>query len=249
MNQNISLFNRIVILTGAGISSESGIPVFRQETGLWEEHKVEDVATPEGFYRNKDLVHNFYNERRDASIKAQPNEGHKAIARLQKYWQEHGGNVFLVTQNIDNLHEKGGSNQVCHMHGELLSLLCEKCGHRHSFNLHSSVDSICPKCKEKSMRPDIVFFGEMPYFMDEIESELLKCSLFVSIGTSGVVYPAAGFCSIASAQGATTLELNLNKTNMSTNFKYMMQGKASVTMKALADGLIEGKSLIDIVKD
>lgn len=248
MNQNISPFNRIVILTGAGISAESGIPVFRSETGLWEEHKVEDVATYEGFYRNKELVHNFYNDRRDASLKAEPNEAHKAIARLQKYWQEHGGSVFLVTQNIDNLHEKGGSSQVCHMHGELLSLLCEKCGYRYPFNLHSSVDSICPKCKEKSMRPDIVWFGEMPYFMDEIESELLKCSLFVSIGTSGVVYPAAGFCSIAASKGATTLELNLNKTGMSSNFSYKMQGKASVTMKALSDGLIEGKDLLDIVK-
>lgn len=247
MNQNLSLFNRIVILTGAGISAESGIPVFRSETGLWEEHRVEDVATPEGFYRNKELVHNFYNDRRDFCKQAKPNLAHEAIAKLQKYWEENGGKVFLVTQNIDNLHEKGGSSQVCHMHGKLFSLWCTNCNHRYYFDARSSVDTICPKCHIKSIRPDIVWFGEMPYDMDIIEDELLKCSLFVSIGTSGVVYPAASFCSIATSCGALTLELNLNKTNVSSAFSLTMQGRASFTMQALADGLINGQELSKIV--
>lgn len=180
----------IVILTGAGISAESGIPVFRSETGLWEQHRVEDVATYEGFLRNKELVHNFYNGMRSKLANIKPNPAHYALSRLAKEWKN--GNVFLVTQNIDNLHEQAGSEQVVHMHGELMQISCEQCGKIFSWDKDSSTKTECLNCGKQTMRPNIVWFGEMPFFMDEIYEHLAQCDLFISIGTSGVVYPAAG---------------------------------------------------------
>ena len=247
-NNNLSLYRNIVILTGAGISAESGIAVFRSETGLWENHKVEDVATPEGFMRNPSLVHKFYNDRRADCQRALPNEAHKSIARLQEYYASQGGEVFLVTQNVDNLHERGGSSQVCHMHGELFSILCSECGYRHYFDASSSTESVCPKCSHKTLRPDIVWFGEMPYFMDEIYEKIQRCTLFIAVGTSGVVYPAAGFCQYAKSVGASTMELNLNPTNVTGMFDFVMKGRATDTVNALANALIDGQSLSDICR-
>lgn len=236
-------YQNIVVLTGAGISAESGIPVFRSETGLWENYPVEDVATYDGFRRDKKLVHDFYNMMRRSVKTKQPNAAHLALTKLQQEWHKRGGKVSIVTQNIDDLHEKAGSQDVIHMHGELFSLLCEKCGKRIRFEGDSSTDSVCPFCKAKAMRPDIVWFGEVPYHMDEIAALLYKCNLFLSIGTSGVVYPAAGFCQLARQAGAWCVEFNLDKSLTASNFQRGCYGKASVTVPEAVDKLLSGQEL------
>ena len=215
--------NRIVILTGAGISAESGIDTFRSEGGLWEQHRVEDVATPEGFARDPDLVLGFYDMRREALAKVEPNPAHRALARLEA---EFSGELLLVTQNVDDLHERGGSNQVLHMHGELKSALCLSCEVRVPWDAAMSDRPPCPVCQSPSLRPDVVWFGEMPYQMERIYSALTDADLFVSIGTSGAVYPAAGFVQEARASGAKTLELNLEPSEGSHFFAESRHGPA-----------------------
>ena len=218
---------KIVVLTGAGISAESGIRTFRDTGGLWEEHPIEDVATPEGFTRNPELVHEFYNQRRAALETVKPNPAHIALAKLEAGLAARGGSLTLVTQNVDDLHERGGSQNVIHMHGELTSLLCRFCRQRWPFTGPTSPGMDCPECGRKSgPRPDIVWFGEMPYFMEQIETALEACDLFVSIGTSGAVYPAAGFVQMARALGKDTLELNLERTEGSHHFHKTRQGPA-----------------------
>ncbi|WP_299194477.1 NAD-dependent deacylase [uncultured Erythrobacter sp.] len=218
---------RIVILTGAGISAESGIDTFRsaggQGQGLWEQHRVEDVATPEGFARDPDLVLGFYDMRREALAKVKPNPAHEALARLEA---EFPGELLLVTQNVDDLHERGGSRQVLHMHGELKSALCMSCEVRSPWEAPMSNRPPCPVCQASSLRPDVVWFGEMPYQMERIYAALTTCDLFVSIGTSGAVYPAAGFVQEAAAQGARTLELNLERSEGSHFFAEARHGPA-----------------------
>lgn len=216
---------RIVILTGAGISAESGIDTFRSAGGLWEQHRVEDVATPEGFARNPDLVLNFYDMRRAALANVAPNAAHMALARLQR---EFAGEVLLVTQNVDDLHERGGSGQVLHMHGELKAALCTACGTRSRWEGSMIERPPCPVCAAPCLRPDVVWFGEMPYEMGRIYQALEACDLFVSIGTSGAVYPAAGFVEEARRAGAHTLELNLEPSEGSRLFHESRLGKASV---------------------
>ncbi len=221
-------FKRIVILTGAGISAESGIDTFRSAGGLWEQHKVEDVATPEGFARDPDLVLGFYDMRRAALAKVEPNPAHIALARLEaEYAKEQGRELLLVTQNVDDLHERGGSKQVLHMHGELKSALCTSCEMRSEWNATMSDLPPCPICKASTLRPDVVWFGEMPYQMERIYAGLAECDLFVSIGTSGAVYPAAGFVQEARNAGAATLELNLEPSEGSHHFTEARHGKAS----------------------
>lgn len=215
---------RIVILTGAGISAESGIDTFRSAGGLWEQHRVEDVATPEGFARDPDLVLGFYDMRRAALTKVEPNPGHLALAKLER---EFAGELLLVTQNVDDLHERGGSQRVLHMHGELRSALCLSCGVRSPWDATMSDRPPCPVCRAPSLRPDVVWFGEMPYQMERIYAELSRADLFVSIGTSGAVYPAAGFVQEAAAQGAKTLELNLEPSEGSHFFAESRHGPAS----------------------
>ena len=206
----------IVILTGAGISAESGIETFRDAGGLWENHPVEQVATPEGFAADPALVHRFYNQRRAALKTVAPNAAHIALARLQA---EHRGQVTIITQNVDDLHEHGGASDVIHMHGELTSALCAACDFRWQQDEDLSVSSACPACQTVGgPRPDIVWFGEMPYQMDRIETELQACDLFVSIGTSGAVYPAAGFVAQTRAMRKATLELNLEPSQGSAMF-------------------------------
>jgi len=217
----------IVILTGAGISAESGIKTFRASDGLWENHRIEDVASPEGFIRDAELVHNFYNQRRQQLLgsSVKENAAHIALAKLEKQFD---GEVLLITQNIDDLHERGGSQYVLHMHGELLKKRCQKT-HQISecFNSVSS-STECECCAEPgNLRPHIVWFGEMPFYMDEIYSALSRCDLFVAIGTSGHVYPAAGFVEIAQQAGADTLEINLEKSQVASNFDSGLYGKAS----------------------
>ncbi|MFN4239351.1 MAG: NAD-dependent deacylase [Erythrobacter cryptus] len=215
---------RIVILTGAGISAESGIDTFRAAGGLWEQHRVEDVATPEGFARNPDLVLNFYDMRRAALARVAPNPAHLALARLER---EFAGDVLLVTQNVDDLHERGGSARVLHMHGELKSALCQACGMRSRWEQAMIDRPPCPVCQARALRPDVVWFGEMPYQMGRIYQALAACDLFVSIGTSGAVYPAAGFVAEARGAGARCLELNLERSEGSHLFHETRLGPAS----------------------
>ncbi|WP_394729881.1 NAD-dependent deacylase [Altererythrobacter sp. GH1-8] len=215
----------IVILTGAGISAESGIDTFRDAGGLWEQHRVEDVATPEGFARDPDLVLGFYDMRREALARVEPNPAHHALGRLEREWGERG-NLLIVTQNVDDLHERGGAKGVLHMHGELKSALCLACEMRCPFDGAMSDRPPCPVCQAPSLRPDVVWFGEMPYQMERIYAAIRKADLFVSIGTSGAVYPAAGFVRDALDCGARTLELNLERSEGSHWFHESRLGPA-----------------------
>jgi len=219
--------DHIVILTGAGISAESGIQTFRAADGLWYNHRVEDVASPEGFAKDPELVHAFYNQRRRQllSDSVSDNAAHRALARLQT---EHTGTVTLVTQNVDDLHERAGSTSVIHMHGELLKKRCSQCGGVTAATTDITTATVCDNCGLKSrLRPHIVWFGEMPFEMQRIETALARCSLFVSIGTSGNVYPAAGFVQIAAQSGADTLELNLEPSATANLFRESRHGPAT----------------------
>ena len=215
---------KIVILTGAGISAESGIDTFRAEGGLWEQHRVEDVATPEAFERDPDLVLGFYDMRREAIQTKTPNAAHMALARLDREW---GGDLLIVTQNLDDLHERAGASRVLHMHGEHLSVWCTACDARSRWTETLIERPPCPECGEPALRPDIVWFGEMPYRMDEIFEALHEADLFVSIGTSGAVYPAAGFVRNARELGAATLELNLEPSQGTGWFDEARHGPAT----------------------
>lgn len=206
---------KIVILTGAGISAESGLGTFRDEGGLWAQHAIEDVATPEGFARDPALVHQFYNARRAQAAEAAPNAAHLALSRLEA---DHDGEVLIVTQNVDNLHERAGSRNVIHMHGELAGALCHACGHRWPAPLEMHPGDPCPACAAPATRPDIVWFGEIPYGMERIDPALSEADLFVSIGTSGNVYPAAAYAQHARRMGARTLELNMEPSANQRDF-------------------------------
>ena len=219
----------IVILTGAGISAESGIDTFRDAGGLWEQHRVEDVATPEGFARDPDLVLGFYDIRREALSQVKPNAAHQALARLDAEWS---GELLIVTQNVDDLHERGGAKRVLHMHGELKSALCLSCEMRSPWDAPMSNRPPCPVCQAPSLRPDVVWFGEMPYQMEMIYAAIREADLFVSIGTSGAVYPAAGFVRDARELGAQTLELNLERSEGSHWFDESRQGPAGELVPA-----------------
>jgi NAD-dependent deacetylase len=227
----------IVILTGAGISAESGIDTFRSSGGLWEQHRVEDVATPEGFARNPNLVLNFYDMRRAALAQIAPNPAHEALARLER---EFPGDLLLVTQNVDDLHERGGSARVLHMHGELKSALCTSCETRSRWERSMIERPPCPVCRAPTLRPDVVWFGEMPYQMGRIYRALESCDLFVSIGTSGAVYPAAGFVQEARSAGAHTLELNLEPSEGSRLFHESRLGPASAVVPAWVEEVLGG---------
>jgi len=219
----------IVILTGAGISAESGLGTFRDVDGLWTEFDLDDVATPEGFARDPRLVQDFYNARRANCRGAAPNAAHAALALLER---DLAGRVTLITQNIDDLHERGGHRDVWHMHGQLNRALCHACGHRWDAPDVMAPEDPCPACARPATRPDVVWFGEMPYLMDRIEEALCTCDLFVSIGTSGEVYPAAGFVALARDMGAQTLELNLERSPDSRLFQEQRQGPATKLVPA-----------------
>jgi NAD-dependent deacetylase len=215
----------IVILTGAGVSAESGLATFRGPDGLWEGHRVEDVATPEAFARDPELVHKFYDARRAKLALVEPNEAHRALARLDSEWP---GELLLVTQNVDDLHERAGSKRLIHMHGELASGWCLRCNQRFGWTGPMGEGAGCPDCGTTGMvRPDIVWFGEMPYEMERIDEALRNCDLFVSIGTSGAVYPAAGFVQTARYCGVATLEMNLEPSLGSIYFDESRTGPAS----------------------
>lgn len=230
---------RIVILTGAGVSAESGMGTFRDKDGIWTKYDIEDVATPEGFARNPVLVHDFYNARRRALHDATPNPAHHALARLEKAVVAGGGELLLVTQNVDNLHEKAGSKNLLHMHGELARVKCDACGTAGPWEDDLQVESECWRCGGVGvLRPDVVWFGEMPYGMDVIYEQLAVCDLFVSIGTSGEVYPAAGFVMEADMIGAHTVELNLEPSVNARGFREGRYGPASEVVTQWVDDLI-----------
>jgi NAD-dependent deacetylase len=229
----------IVVLTGAGISAESGIDTFRSEGGIWEQHRVEDVATPEAFERDPDLVLRFYDMRREAIQTKLPNPAHEALDRLDREWtKSSGGDLLIVTQNIDDLHERGGAGRVLHMHGEHLNAWCTWCDARSPWRGPLIDRPPCPACGARSLRPDVVWFGEMPYRMNEIFAALRRCDLFVSIGTSGAVYPAAGFVRQAREIGARTLELNLEQSQGSGWFDETRLGPASQLVPAWVDEML-----------
>ena len=229
--------NRLVLLTGAGVSAESGLATFRGEDGLWEGHRVEDVATPEAFARDPELVHKFYNARRAQLDEVEPNAAHRALARLDMEWP---GELLLVTQNVDDLHERAGSTRLIHMHGENKKAWCLACGDRIPWDGPMGTDLECRSCAASGgLRPDIVWFGEMPYQMNRIEEALRECDLFVSIGTSGAVYPAAGFVQTARYCGARTIEMNLEPSQGSVFFDEVRIGAASELVPAWVDEMLQ----------
>ncbi|KAF0094971.1 MAG: NAD-dependent deacetylase [Puniceicoccaceae bacterium 5H] len=233
------MFQHIVILTGSGISAESGIRTYRGDEGLWENHRLEDVATPEAFAANPDLVYRFYNERRRQlkSPEIRPNPAHEAIARLQR---EYPGQVALITQNVDNLHEQAGSKQVWHMHGALTRARCTACEQSRAWHDDLDASHACPDCGQRStLRPDIVWFGEMPMGLEHIVEQVEHCDLFIAIGTSGVVYPAAGLVQIARQQAlAHTVCLTLDPPVNEHQFHDYQQGLASELVPQLVDALL-----------
>lgn len=217
---------RVVVLTGAGISAESDIRTFRAADGLWENHRIEDVAAPEGFLRNPELVQRFYNERRRQlqTPEVSPNPAHYALVKLEEYLQDH---FLLITQNVDDLHERAGSQRLIHMHGELLKMRCVQSGKVYQWLGDVTAESHCECCKmPQALRPHIVWFGEMPFEMERIYQHLSNADLFISIGTSGNVYPAAGFVEIAKNSGAHAVELNLDPTKGTTLFDEAYHGPA-----------------------
>jgi NAD-dependent protein deacetylase/lipoamidase len=227
--------NKIVILTGAGVSAESGLETFRSEDGLWAQHRIEDVATPEGFMRDPDLVLRFYNRRRADCAAARPNAAHQALAVLE---QAPGRDVLLVTQNVDDLHERAGSQNVIHMHGALNLAKCHDCGHGWPAPERMSVSDRCARCQARATRPDIVWFGEMPSQMARIEAALQLADLFVAIGTSGQVWPAAGFAQQARMCGAATLELNIEPTAVRGDFSDGRYGPAGEVVPAWVEEVL-----------
>jgi len=225
----------IVILTGAGISAESGLATFRDKDGLWEGHRVEEVATPEAFRRDPEFVHRFYNFRRMALAAAEPNAAHLALARLCR---EHPGPVAIITQNVDDLHERAGCTDVIHMHGELRKALCNHCGAVSQWFGDLGVRDSCPTCGETALRPDIVWFGEIPHHLERIAGLLAQARIFAAIGTSGAVHPAAGFASSAAAHGARTIEINTTSTLISGVFEQHRTGPAGIEVPRWVDGLL-----------
>ena len=239
----LSSIQSIVVLTGAGVSAESGIKTFRDNNGLWENHQVEEVASPEGFAADPVLVHRFYNMRRHKLLHGgiEPNPAHLALAKLDR---EFAGEFLLVTQNIDNLHERAGSVRLLHMHGEILKMRCSGSGQIYPIARDLSVEDHCECCNQPGrLRPHVVWFGEMPMEMDRIYNALDNCDLFISIGTSGNVYPAAGFVQIARNTGAHTVEINLEPSAVKSAFHEHIYGLAGEKVPDFTDDLLKNTLL------
>lgn len=231
----------LVVLTGAGVSAESGVPTFRASDGLWEGHRIEEVATPEGFAANPALVHDFYNQRRRRLGDVQPNAAHRALADLAARWD---GGFLLVTQNVDDLHDRAHAEaapaegfELIHMHGELLKARCTASGVVSDWPGDLLAHHPSPHHPDGRMRPHIVWFGEIPLEMERIEAALERCDLFLSIGTSGAVYPAAGFVQLARMAGARTVEINLEPTPGARLFDEGVYGPATQVLPPFLAGL------------
>ena len=227
----------LVILSGAGLSAESGVATFRGDDGLWEGHRIEDVATPEAFKKQPELVHRFYNLRRAALNTVEPNAAHHALVRLEREWP---GPFLHITQNVDDLNERAGARKLLHMHGQLRQVRCTWCRAVLPWDGDLESSSACPECaRTGKLRPDIVWFGEMPYYIDEIMRALETVDIFLCIGTSGVVYPAAGFARLAAEHGgARLIEMNLERTGISGHFTEQRHGPATVVVPALVGELL-----------
>jgi NAD-dependent deacetylase len=229
----------LFVLTGAGVSAESGLSTFRDASGIWTKYDFRDVATPQGFARDPGLVHGFYNARRRNLLTAEPNAAHQALARLQAGVRAKGGRVFLCTQNVDDLHERGGAEEVVHMHGELLKTRCGACSQVVPWTEDLSVETPCPGCgRTGAMRPDVVWFGEMPMHLDAIYEALGDADLFVSIGTSGSVYPASGFVEEARRAGTRTCEINLEPSENAWAFDEKVYGNATEVLPRWVETLL-----------
>ena len=236
-------YKHIVVLTGSGISAESGIATFRDKDGIWAQYNIEEVATPEAFARRPQKVHDFYNLRRRGLKGVEPNKAHFALARLEREHLAMTGRTFhIITQNVDNLHEAGGARNVIHMHGELLRGKCAQCEAHFDWADDMSTAEACPGCKKAGgVRPDIVWFGEMPYHMERIAQLVHASDLFVSIGTSGTVYPAAGLVGLARRGGRShTVELNLEPSDGASLFHEAIQGKAGDVVPAFVERVLTG---------
>ncbi len=229
---------QLVVLSGAGLSAESGVATFRGADGLWEGHRIEDVATPEAFARTPELVQHFYNLRRAALKTVEPNAAHHALVRLEKTWP---GSFLHITQNVDDLNERAGAERLLHMHGQLKKVRCVWCRSVLDWEADLEVTTACPECEQTGkLRPDIVWFGEMPYYIDEIMRALETVDIFLCIGTSGVVYPAAGFARLAAENGCQRLiEVNLEPTGISNHFTERHHGPASIEVPRLVGVLLE----------
>lgn len=225
----------MVVLTGAGVSVESGVPTFRDADGLWEGHRIEDVATPEAYDLQPQVVHRFYDLRRQALSAVQPNAAHAALARLE---ERLGDDFLLITQNVDDLHERAGSRRVLHMHGSLRSALCTECGGRSPWAGPLGHRPACPRCRAAALRPDVVWFGEVPLGLEQISDALCEADVFCSIGTSGTVFPAARFVLEARAYGAHTVQLNLQPGAGSGHFAASEFGKATDLVPTWVDTLL-----------
>ena len=229
-------YKSIVILTGAGISAESGLATFRSSNGLWNNHRVEDVATIEAFQRNPEFVHDFYNQMKPELLAAKPNPAHLALTKLQ---DNYPAPVSIITQNVDTLHEKAKSRNIYHIHGQINQAVCLNCGHILETWNDVTTETVCPQCSVAGMmKPNIVFFGENLLYMDKVERLLASCDLFISVGTSGVVFPAAAFVQTAKLYGAETYEFNLEKTSNNFYFDHHIFGKAGDTLPPFVDALL-----------
>ncbi|MEL7348392.1 MAG: NAD-dependent deacylase [Pseudomonadota bacterium] len=235
-----SRLQHIVISTGAGISAESGLGTFRDAGGIWSQYDLSEVATPEGYAKNPDLVLSFYNARRAHAVAATPNAAHRALVALERAWRGAGRQLTLITQNVDGLHEAAGASEVVHMHGALARALCGYCGHQWDWTGEMSrEEDVCPNCTAKGgVRPDVVWFGEIPYHLEEIGDALATADLYVSIGSSGAVYPAAGFATEARHNGARTLELNLERSEITPLFHETRLGPASTLVPIWVEEMI-----------
>lgn len=231
IRERLSSNGRLTVLTGAGVSAESGVPTFRGMGGVWERYDVMELATPEAFARDPVLVHRFYSERRARLADVQPNPGHTALASLE---HKLGERFALITQNVDDLHERAGSSRLWHMHGELTKARCVRCSAAVSWTTTLTTADLCDRCSGP-MRPHIVWFGEVPFFMEHPIPNLLACDVFMSIGTSGVVYPAAGFAATAQARGALTVHVNVEPSD--GRFDIDLLGQAGEVLPALVAAL------------
>lgn len=230
---------KIFVLTGAGVSAESGLGTFRDKDGVWTKYDLSEVATPEGFARDPAKVRGFYNARRANLAGAAPNAAHLALARLEAELTARGGELYLCTQNVDDLHEKAGSRRVIHMHGELAVTRCHHCEATRPDTAPLTAESVCEACgRAGGARPHVVWFGETPLFMDEIEDALSEADLFVSIGASGSVYPAAGFVTEARAMGIATCEINLEPSANAYVFDQKLYGPASEVVPAWVEQVL-----------
>ena len=230
---------RVVVLTGAGVSADSGVATFRGAGGLWEGQRIEDVATPQAWRRDPELVWRFYQLRRAALARVEPNAGHRALVELERQLAAVGASFTLVTQNVDDLHERAGSRELLHMHGELAVLRCERCDARvrDLERVDPTAFASCAGCGHERLRPDVVWFGEMPYHMDAIEPALARCTHFLAVGTSGVVYPAAGFLALAREQGARTCVQALERPENAHGADVFVPGRCAEALPELLEGL------------